>query len=66
MLEGLCLSSPSEHPSQPEANVSIALTSAVIAFLLSRSKKQGLITGVSAHPWRWRGGTQNRGMIMPD
>lgn len=40
MLEGLCLSSPSEHPSQPETNVSIALTSAVIAFLLSGRKTQ--------------------------
>lgn len=40
MLEGLCLSSLSEHPSQPETNVMIALTSAVIALLLSRRKTQ--------------------------
>ena len=38
MLEGLCLSSPSEHPSQSETNVSIALTSAVMAFLPSGRK----------------------------
>lgn len=38
MLEGLCLSSPSEHPSQPETNISIALTSTVITFLLSGRK----------------------------
>lgn len=36
MLEGLYPSSASEHPSQPEANVLIALTSTVIALLLSR------------------------------
>lgn len=40
MLEVLCLSSLSEHPSQPETNVLIALTSAVIVFLLSRNKIQ--------------------------
>lgn len=38
MLEGLCLSSPSEHPSQPETNSSVALTSAVITLLLSQGK----------------------------
>lgn len=38
MLEGLYLSYSSEHPSQSEANVSIALTTAVMAFLLSGRK----------------------------
>lgn len=40
MLEGFCLSSLSEHPSQPETNILVALTSAVIAFLQSMRKIQ--------------------------
>lgn len=47
MLEGLYLSYSSEHPSQSEANVSIALTAAVMAFLLSGRKTRAAHKNIS-------------------